>query len=230
MQNIKFRKKLYFNLFLLILLTSYNNHNIQIKNFFKIDKIRIINEGHLLDNSFISKLKLNLNFLIGNNIFLFDKTYVSKILNAEEFIDKYELVVNYPDSITLKIAQAYPIAFIGSKNQYFGNNYKILNLDQEKLKFEFNNLPIIYGSPTPKDFENLINDINLSKIKYQDIAYFNFHNSKRWDIGLNNKIKIKLPFLNIVNSLDIADKIIKKNGLLIQSTIDLTIDGQIIIS
>ena len=91
-------------------------------------------------------------------------------------------------------------------------------------------MPIIYGSPTPKDFENLINDINLSKIKYQDIAYFNFHNSKRWDIGLNNKIKIKLPFLNIVNSLDIADKIIKKNGLLIQSTIDLTIDGQIIIS
>jgi cell division septal protein FtsQ len=230
MQNIKFRRKLYINLFLLILLTSYNNQNVQIKNFFKIDKIRIINEGHLLDNSFISKLKLNLNFLIGNNIFLFDKIYVSKILNAEEFIDKYELIVNYPDSITLKIAQAYPIAFIESKNQYFGNNYKILNLDQENLKFEFNNLPIIYGSPTPKDFENLINDINLSKIKYQDITYFNFHNSKRWDIGLNNKIKIKLPFLNIVNSLDIADKIIKKNGLLIQSTIDLTIDGQIIIS
>ena len=102
MQNIKFRRKLYINLFLLILLTSYNNHNVQIKNFFKIDKIKIINEGHLLDNSFISKLKLNLNFLIGNNIFLFDKIYVRKILNAEEFIYKYELVVNYPDSITLK--------------------------------------------------------------------------------------------------------------------------------
>ena len=130
----------------------------------------------------------------------------------------------------MKITQAYPIAFIGSKNQYFGNNYKILNLDKQKLKFEFNNLPIIYGNPTPKDFENLINDINQSKIKYQDITYFNFHNSKRWDIGLNNKIKIKLPSLGIVNSLDIADEIIKKKSLFIRNTIDLTINGQIIIS
>ena len=230
MQNIKFRRKLYIYLFLLIFFTSYNNHNVQLKNFYKIDKIRIINTGHLLDNSIKSNLKLKLNFLIGNDIFLFDKNQLNKILNEEEFIDKYELIVNYPDSITLKITQTYPIAFIGSKNQYFGNNFKILNFDKNKLKFDFNILPIVYGSPSPKDFENLINNINQSNFKYQEIAYFNFYKSKRWDIGLNNKIKIRLPFVDIVSALDIADKIIKTKSLLIQNTIDLTIKGQLIIS
>ena len=230
MLNLKFRKRIYIYFFLIFLLTSFNNYNFQSKNFFTINTIKIVNPTSLLENSSKYQLKLKTDFLIGENIFFFDKVNLFKILKNENFIDSYELSINYPDTLVLNITQAYPIAYINSKNKYFGNNFKVLDFDEKKIKIRLDKLPTIFGNPSPEDFKNLVNHLYSSNIEYEEITYFYFHNSKRWDLELSNKIKIKLPFSNIVNSLNIADTIIKNKYLLIENTIDLTVGGQIILS
>ena len=86
-QKLGNKKLITFYIFLIFLLSSINNYNLKISNFFKIKNI-VVNG---MSNDKNLKVESNLNFLLGENIFFlkdniynyFDKTMMLKTLTLK---------------------------------------------------------------------------------------------------------------------------------------------------
>ena len=119
-----------------------------------------------------------------------------------------------------------PIAKIIINNEifYVGSNFKLI-----KSKIQFNNLPNIFGKPKLDQFENLINNLNLSSLSYKDISEIYYLKSGRWNLKIQNEVIIKLPKDNILESLNLVNKILKNKNISSKNTIDLTVKNQIIV-
>ena len=114
---------------------------------------------------------------------------------------------------------------IGNENFLIGSNYKLIKSD-----FKNPDLPNIFGKPKLKEFKRIIDLINISKIKINNISDFYYFKSNRWNLKLKNDILIKLPEENVVNSLNLAWKILKSEKILLKNNINLSVKNQIIVN
>ena len=91
-------KKIIFYISLIIILGTFNNKNLIN---FELPKINTINiEGiELNDNEFLEIT----NLIKLNNLLSIEKSQLKEILNANNLIEKYEVLKKYPSSIEIKI-------------------------------------------------------------------------------------------------------------------------------
>ena len=132
----------------------------------------------------------------------------------------------YPSKLIVNLKKTEPIAKIIINNEifYVGSNFKLI-----KSKIQFNNLPNIFGKPKLDQFENLINNLNLSSLSYKDISEIYYLKSGRWNLKIQNEVIIKLPKDNILESLNLVNKILENKNISNKNTIDLTVKNQIIV-
>jgi cell division protein FtsQ len=211
-------KKILIYFFLLLVVGSINNINLNSLKFQNINNIII--SGLDIKNKLILLKKIeNLNL---NNIFLINKTDLIDEMESNALIENYYIFKKYPSSLDVNIKKAKFLAKINKNGQilYIGSNGKFIKNNSSNYQ-----LPFIFGNPEVIEFFNIKEIIDKSKISYSEIKNLYFFQSKRWDLELKNNTIIKLPNDNINLALNLAIEFLDGNKF-----IDARIENQIILN
>ncbi len=216
-------KKIFIYLFLLFLVGSINNFELNNYKIFKIKNVEISGLGNLENFELQKKIK-NLNL---QNIFLLNRFELSQIIDSNSLVQNYEVIKIYPSSIDVKILKTKLLAKINKNDKilYIGSNGKL-----SEYNFSKKSLPFIFGNPENDVFLNLKSKIDKSRFSYEQIKNFYFFPSGRWDLELKNNVLIKLPKDKIDESLFYAFDFIKNNNFDDSIAIDLRVKNQIILN
>ena len=87
-----------------------------------------------------------LNFLKVDNLFFLNKSKINKIINSNNFIEKFSIYKIYPSSIEIEIVKTKLL--IKTENDYYlGSNGKFMKINEQ-----INNIPIIFGNFDVSEF------------------------------------------------------------------------------
>ena len=216
-------KKILIYFFLLFLVGSINNINI---NNLKFQSVKNINVTGLEneDNSIISKKIKNLKL---DNIYLINKKDLKTQIESNNLVEKYFIFKKYPSSLNINIDKTSFLARISKNGKIYdlGSNGKLI-----ENKYSNNQLPFVFGNPEIIEFFNIKKIIDESQISFEEIESLYFFLSKRWDLELRNNIIIKLPNDNIKESLKLASEFLHNNEFKDIKIIDARIKNQIILN
>ena len=216
-------KKILIYFFLLFLVGSINNINI---NNLKFQSVKNINVTGLEneDNSIISKKIKNLKL---DNIYLINKKDLKTQIESNNLVEKYFIFKKYPSSLDINIDKTSFLARISKNGKIYdlGSNGKLI-----ENKYSNNQLPFVFGNPEIIEFFNIKKIIDESQISFEEIESLYFFLSKRWDLELRNNIIIKLPNDNIKESLKLASEFLHNNEFKDIKIIDARIKNQIILN
>ena len=210
-------KKILIYFFLLLIVGSINNINLNGLKLKNINDINIVGLN-INDKSFLLKKINNFNL---NNIFSISKIDLINEIESNSLVEKYSIFKKYPSSLDIKIEKTKFLAKINKNSQiyYIGSNGKFIK------KGSLNNqLPFIFGNPEISEFFYIKEIIDKSKISFTDIKNLYFFPSKRWDLELKDNTIIKLPNDNINLALNLAIEFLDDNKF-----IDARIKNQIIL-
>ncbi len=150
-------------------------------------------------------------------------------MNEIKYLENYKVSKHFPSKVQINLEKTKLLAIVYKDNQkfYIGKNKKLIShLNEEKN----NNLPVVFGNFSKKEFFNLKNIIDNSKFDLGQIKEYYYFPSKRWDLKLNNELTIKLPRENISSAINILNRILKENIREQNNIIDLRVPNQIIFS
>ena len=168
-----------------------------------ITKPNLIILGHKYIDSKALVDELNKNLNSAKNIS--DLSLISKILKKKILIKKFIITKSSNNLLTIKIEEKNIIGLTNIKNR----NYLIdefNNLIKTKITPNLFHLPIFVGKNSNKNANVILglikkNDINLN---YTSFSYID---DRRWNINLNNGVKILLPENKILDTLKLLKKI-----------------------
>ncbi len=217
-QLIDKKKKIYFYIFFLILLSTPLNlkYNSFIKEIFKIKNIKVV------PNELIFEEVYN---LLNQNIFKLNNSNLKNFLNKYTHLKSIEIKKIYPDTLEVLITKSSPIAIIDNQLTftYLGDNGKVF-----KDNIEYNSIPILKGELDIDDAIVVLNLLDKSLYKLEDIKEIIFFPTKRINIILNDDKILKFPIyidLKYINkTYDFLQSI--KTG---KQVIDFRILGKIIL-
>ena len=216
-------KKILIYFFLLFLVGSINNINI---NNLKFQSVKNINVTGLEneDNSIISKKIKNLKL---DNIYLINKKDINTLIESNNLVEKYFIFKKYPSSLNINIDKTSFLARISKNGKIYdlGSNGKLI-----ENKYSNNQLPFVFGNPEIIEFFNIKKIIDESQISFEEIESLYFFLSKRWDLKLRNNIIIKLSNDNTKEGLKIASEFLHNNEFKDIKIIDARIKNQIILN
>ena len=183
------RKKIFLLLFLFIFLTTFyfDLNKTSLMKTFKLKEIEIVG----INNSDINLINLELEKFLNKNIFLLNKDKVASTIINLDFINKIRIKKIYPNKLKIQLEEHKIIAIVEEQN----NNY-ILSLNGKIIKNfneKFTYLPLVYGKNTQRHLPKFYKLLKKNNFKINDIEYFKFFETKRWDIYLKNGVLIKFP-------------------------------------
>ena len=220
LQKIDKKKYIFFYLIILIILSSIHNSNFKYNNFFTIKKIEVIGLNKT-DNSFLEN---KLADLVGSNIFVLNKKSF-ELINSVNLIKNYNVKKIYPNKVKVYLESAVAISVIKNSNELviLGNNGKIID-----LKTLPKNIPEVTGTSDMKKVFQTIEIFNKSDLDIKSIKKINFFPSKRIDIELENKKKIRFPINFTIDDLNFGFRVINDEEFNRSRIIDLRVPNKII--
>ena len=215
-------KKIFIYFFLLLVVGSINNINVNKLKIKGVNDINIIGLD-IKDKSILLKQIKNLNL---NNIFSINKEVLINEIESNSLVEKYLIIKKYPSSLEINIEKTKFLAKINKNGQifYLGSNGKFIKND-----FSNDKLPFIFGNPDVIEFFNIKEIIDKSKITFKEIKNLYFYPSKRWDLELKNDTIIKLPSDHTNLALNLATEFLYDNKFNENKIIDVRINNQIIL-
>ena len=216
------KNKIIIYLLLLLILSTTNNKFIRNQNTVSITINQINVEG--LSNIDNKKIYNELNNLFYKNILLLGKEEIQMIMSKYNIIEEYNIKKIYPSTININIKPTKFIARLSDNDQLVGENGKLI-----KNKKKVDILPYIFGKFNSQYFLNFKKNIKKSKFSFTKFKTLYFFPSNRWDILTNDNILIKLPQDNVLESLNLAYKIITSNEFKYKKLIDLRVNNHLII-
>ena len=216
-------KKILIYLFILIFVGSINNTALTKIEFENIKNISI---SGLNDEENLNILN-DIKDLDLKSIFHINKNEISKIINSNNLVEKYEITKKYPHSLDIKITKTNFLAKINSNGQIYlvGSNGKLSD-----VKFSDKELPYIFGKPEINEFLKFIDIIYQSKFSLNEIENLYFFPSKRWDLELKNEIILRLSKDLTKFSLNEVFEILNDKNFSDIKTVDARIKNQIILN
>src|SRR5210317_1970449 len=210
-------KKILIYFFLLLIVGSINNINLNGLKFQNVNEINI--SGLDIKNKLILFKKIE-NFNL-NNIFFINKIDLKDEIESNTLVENYSIFKRYPSALDINIEKTKFLSKINNNGKIFfiGSNRKLI-----QKNYLHNQLPFVFGNPELIDFFNIKEIIDKSKISYSEIKNLYFFPSKRWDLELKNNTIIKLPNDNISYVLNLAIEFLDDNKF-----IDARIKNQIIL-
>ena len=220
LQKIDKKKYIFFYLIILIILSSIHNSNFKYNNFFTIKKIEVIGLNKT-DNSFLEN---KLADLVGSNIFVLNKKSF-ELINSLNLIKNYTVKKIYPNHVKVYLESAVAICVVKNSNELviLGNNGKIID-----LKTLPKNIPEVTGTSDVKKVFKTIEIISKSLFDIRKIKKISFFQSKRIDIELENKRKIRFPINFTIDDLNFGFRVVNDEKFNKSKVIDLRIPNKVI--
>ncbi len=193
--------------------TLFNIENIEIKN-----------------NSLIKKKEIELKLIniYKKNIFFITRSDIEEPLKETNFLEKIEVKKKYPNTIIVKIFETKPVAILfKNKIKYvLDSSSNLISFDDN---FKHNKLPNIFGEKAENFFMNFLHQLQQNNFPDKQVKNFYYFQIGRWDLQfLNNKI-IKFPYNNTEDAIIKSVELLKREDFKNYNTIDLRVDGKIIV-
>ena len=219
--HIKRNKKIFFYIFLFLIIGTFNNKNLNNINFPNIKKVEIIG----LDDKANSELRQKLSFLKIYNLFSIDEAEIKDEISTNNLIESYSVFKKYPKNLEIEIKKTEFLAYVkkGDNTFFLGSNGKLINTKKTDLK-----LPIIFGNFEIDNFFKLKQIIDKTSFDYKSIENLFFFKSGRWDIETFSGILIRLPNERLGESLKLVMKIMQEKDFGSFQEIDLRQRNQLI--
>lgn len=221
------KKKIYFYLLILLLLSSIFNFNIisNFKNFNLINQIDILG----LNDKEKKLLEKNLKIFKKKNIFFISKEEVSERIKNNSFLDSYNVKKVFPSKLLVNVKKTKFIGktIIDGKKFYIGKNGQLTKIS---LVEKENNLPQIFGSFEVNNFLKLQEILRENKFQMSKIKNYYYYKNNRWDIEKNDRIILMLPSQNIEKSLKNYRFFLETNKIKPGHLIDLRMNNKVILS
>ena len=221
------KKRIYFYLLILLVLSSTFNFNI----ISKLKKLNLINNINIvgLNNKETAILEKNLEIFKKRNIFFINKREIDQRLNENSFLDNYTIIKILPSKLLVRVKKT---EFIGStifegEKYYIGKNGKLTNISLVENQF---NLPQIFGNFQVNELLKLHKILNLHNIDIKKIQKYYYFKSNRWDIEYDNNTIVMLPSFNLEKSLKNYKSFIQSEKIRPGQIIDLRMKNKIIVS
>ena len=216
-------KKILIYFFLLILVGSINNINLNNLKFININNINVSGLGDINNAILLQEIKdLNLE-----NIFILSKSKIINQIELNSFVENYNIFKKYPSSLDIDVQKTKFLTRMNNNGKTFliGSNGKF-----SKNNFLDDQLPFIFGMPKIQEFLNFKDIIDRSKISYNEIKNLYFFSSNRWDLELKSNEIIKLSRDYPEESLKLALEFLYNDEIIDIKNIDARINNQIIIN
>ena len=176
LQLIDKKKKIYFYIFFLILLSTPLNlkYDSYFKEVFKIKNIKII------PNEFVFEEVYN---LLNQNIFKLNKSSLKNFLNKYTYLKSIEIKKSIQIPLEVLVTKSSPIAIINNQLSftYLGDNGKVF-----KENKEYSSIPILKGEIDIPKAIVVLNLLNKSLYKLENIKEIIFFPTNRINIILND--------------------------------------------
>jgi len=216
-------KKIILYFFLLIIIGTFNNKNLNKISLMKINTINVTGLSEIKNNELIYQL----NFLkIGNMLFL-KKSEIGKIINSYNLVEEYSVFKKYPSTLNIQIKKTNFLAQLKKNDGNFllGSNGKLIETTELKQ-----GIPFIFGDFENEKFFALKEAIDQTNFEYNQIRNLFFFKSGRWDIETDKGLIIKLPKDKVYLSLKMLINFLEQNSEKKIKEIDLRQDNQIVIN
>jgi cell division septal protein FtsQ len=222
------KKKLFFYLFLLMLLSTINVGFNKTQNN-SIIAIKKINVSGLSDLNNL-KVEKSLSSLLLKNIFFIKKKNLTEILDKNNLIESSYIRKIYPDLLSVNINKTDFLGIMtqGTSKFIIASNGKSISV--KDVNFLTQKLPFVFGKVSNEYFISLKKIIDNSKFDYKEIESFYFHPSNRVDIKTKDGFLIKLPYKDLSEALRVANLIKKDDKFKNNKILDLRITNHIITS
>ena len=221
------KKRIYFYLLILLVLSSTFNFNI----ISKLKKLNLINNINIvgLNNKETAILEKNLEIFKKRNIFFINKKEIDQRLNENSFLDNYTIIKILPSKLLVRVKKT---EFVGStifegEKYYIGKNGKLTNISLVENQFD---LPQVFGNFQVNELLKLHKILNLHNIDIKKIQKYYYFKSNRWDIEYGNNTIVMLPSFNLEKSLKNYKSFIKSEKIRPGQIIDLRMKNKIIVS
>ena len=221
------KKKIYFYLLILLVLSSTFNFDI-ISKFKKLNLINNINiVGLNIKETAILEKKLEI--FKRRNIFLINKKELDQTLNKNSFLENYTIIKILPSKLLVKVKKT---EFVGStvfegEKYYIGKNGKLTNISLVEKQV---NLPQVFGNFQVSELLKLHKILNLLNFDIKKIKKYYYFKSNRWDIEYDNNTIVMLLSINLEKTLENYKSYIKAKKIRPGQIIDLRIKNKIIVS
>ena len=182
----------------------------------------VLGNNYIDKKSLIYELKTKLNAAKNSNqLYL-----ISNILKKKNLIKKFIITKTSNNLLTIKIEEKNIIGLVKiENNDYLVDEFN--NLIETKITPSLFHLPIFIGKNSYKNANMILSLIRESDINLNYLS-FSFIDKRRWNINLNNGVKILLPETKVLDTLKLLKKIDSKynvlNGNFVE--IDLRIYGK----
>ncbi len=221
------KKKIYFYVFLFLILSPVSNLNFlkNINQKFLIKNINIDVDTININNMILSKTE----FLIDKNIFFINRQFLYKKLKSLNFLENIKIKKKYPSTINIsaKKTDLIAITYLDQKKYFVGSNGFFIPFKYFSHK---DKLPIIFGKFKTSEFLSLKEKIVKQDINYEKIIKFFYHKNDRWDLYFKDNTVIKLPEKKIDEALKIFKKFSLANKINHNTIIDLRISNRLILT
>ena len=221
------KKRIYFYLFILLLLSSTFNFNVisKFKKFNLVNNINVVG----LNKKETTILEKKLEFFKKKNIFLISKNEIVQRLNTNSFLDNYTINKILPSKLLVKVKKTVfvGITIFEGKKFYIGKNGRLTKVS---LVEKETNLPEVFGKFQVNELLNLQRILELYNFNLSDIKKYYHFKSNRWDIQFENNTIVMLPSFNLKKSLQNYRSFIKTKKIIPGQLIDLRMNDKIIIS
>ena len=199
-------KKIFQYLFLFLIIGTLNNKNLSTFELPKIDEI-IVSGLSKKENSEVLK---SLEKFKENNLFFLSKFELVKIIEKNDYIEKFSVSKKYPSSLNIHLQKTRLMALVNKDAKFFyiGSNRKFIEASEQTK-----NLPFVYGE---------------SNFKLSQVKNLFFFPSGRWDIETHQGVLIKLPIFKVKESLNLYLELLNKDYFKDIKIIDLRQNNQVI--
>ena len=217
------KKKIFFYLLILILITSINNRNLYEKIILNNE---IIFEVNGLSNNDDLELRSNLKSFRNQSIFSIDKKELSELIIKNNIVLNFLVKKIYPNKIAIQINKATKVGKILKDNKIsiIVSNGKLIDYENQQNLY----LPYFYGDFDQKEFLKLFNMLNSVNLDFRKIESFYFFPSRRWDIKFKDGLIIRLPENNPTKSLLFVLNLLKEKKFINSKVLDLRTNNKII--
>jgi cell division protein FtsQ len=176
---------------------------------FRIDDILVVGRKETSRDTILAVL----NVQRGDPIFGFSPIGARQTLEQLSWVEKVRIERHLPDKINIDITERTPVALWQRDKNFtlidrFG---KILEADNLK---KFSDLPVIIGNQAPAEVSKLLEMLGFEPVIAERVAAATWVGERRWDLTLDNKIKIKLPETNTSKALHHLSKLQSEHQIL----------------
>ena len=182
----------------------------------------ILGYKYMDPKSLVNELYKKLNLAKNKN----DLSVISNVLRKKNLIKKFIITKTSDNMLTIKIEEQKIIGLTIIKNSTFLID-DFNNLIKAKISPNLYNLPFFYGKNSNKNANVILRLIKESDINLNYMS-FSLIDNRRWNINLNNGVKILLPENNVTDTLKLLKKTDSEHNILTGNfvEIDLRIFGK----